>query len=125
MRHDGWILKTEVGGFAAAVLAVGLLGEPRAQTPPQQPQQQQQQQNPPGQPPAGQRGGGQRGGRGGVQVLTLSTTAWADGGTIPIKHSQAGRDVSPPLTWTKAHVDECIKLFRIALDATAKEVGVK
>lgn len=96
MRHDGWILKTEVGGFAAAVLAVALLGEPRAQAT-QQPQQQQQ--NPPGQPPAGQRGGGQRG-RGGVQVLTLSTTAWTDGGTIPIKHSQAGRDVSPPLNWT-------------------------
>ena len=99
MRHDGWILKTEVGGFAAAVLVVGLLCEPRAQAPQQQ-QQQQQQQNPPGQPPAGQRGGGGQRGRGGVPVITLSTTAWTDGGAIPIKHSQAGRDVSPPLAWT-------------------------
>jgi Raf kinase inhibitor-like YbhB/YbcL family protein len=99
MRHDGWILKTELGGFAAMVLVVGLIGEPRALAPQQQ--QQQQQQNPPGQPPAGQRGGGGQRGRGGVQVLTLSTTAWTDGGTIPIKHSQAGRDVSPPLAWTE------------------------
>lgn len=33
--------------------------------------------------------------------------------------------LSPPLTWTREHVDECIKLFRAALDATAKDVGVK
>ena len=84
MRHDGWILKTEVGGFAAVVLTVGLLGEPRAWQAQQQQQQQQQQQNPPGQPPAGQRGGGGQRGRGGVQVMTLSTTAWTDGGVIPI-----------------------------------------
>jgi phosphatidylethanolamine-binding protein (PEBP) family uncharacterized protein len=50
-------------------------------------------------PPAGQRRGGQ-GGRGSVQVMTLSTTAWTDGGTIPAKHTQAGRDVSPPLAWS-------------------------
>jgi Raf kinase inhibitor-like YbhB/YbcL family protein len=99
MRHDSWIQASELGAVAAAVLTVALLGEPRAQAPQQQ-QQQQQQQPPPGQPPAGQRGGGQRGGRGGVQVMTLSTTAWTDGGMIPMKHSQAGRDVSPPLTWT-------------------------
>jgi hypothetical protein len=54
---------------------------------------------PPGQP--GQRGGG-RGGRGPIAVMTLTTTAWTDGGTIPIKYSQAGHDVSPPLAWTNA-----------------------
>jgi Raf kinase inhibitor-like YbhB/YbcL family protein len=56
---------------------------------------------PPSDPPAGQRrgGGGQRG-RGAVQVMTLTTSAWTDGGAIPAKHSQAGRDVSPPLTWS-------------------------
>ncbi len=62
-----------------------------------------QRQSPPPQttPPAGQRGGGGRGrGRGGVQVMTLTTAAWTDGGTIPAKHAQAGRDVSPPLTWS-------------------------
>ena len=99
MRHDRWIYVTETVVAAAAMLTVTFVGEPRAWQAQQQ-QQQQQQQNPPGQPPAGQRGGGQRGGRGGVQVMTLSTTAWTDGGVIPIKHSQAGRDVSPPLAWT-------------------------
>jgi hypothetical protein len=51
------------------------------------------------QPPGGQRGGR---GRGGVQVMTLSSTAWPDGGQIPVKHTQAGDEVSPPLTWTGA-----------------------
>jgi Raf kinase inhibitor-like YbhB/YbcL family protein len=32
--------------------------------------------------------------------MTLSTTAWPDGGTIPAKHAQPGPDVSPPLTWS-------------------------
>ena len=32
--------------------------------------------------------------------MTLTTPAWPDGGTIPVKHSQAGRDVSPALSWT-------------------------
>jgi Raf kinase inhibitor-like YbhB/YbcL family protein len=55
---------------------------------------------PGGQPPGGQRGGGR--GRGGVQVMTLSTTAWPDGGQIPLKHTQAGEEASPPLTWSGA-----------------------
>jgi Raf kinase inhibitor-like YbhB/YbcL family protein len=51
-----------------------------------------------GQPPAGgQRGQGR--GRGAVQVMTLSS-AWADGGTIPIRYTQAGDEVSPPLSWS-------------------------
>jgi len=44
---------------------------------------------------AAQRGGG----RGGVQPLTITTAAWADGGAIPDKYAQPGHDVSPPLTW--------------------------
>jgi len=44
----------------------------------------------------GQRGGG----RGGVQVMTLTTSAWADGGTIPARHAQPGGDVSPALSWS-------------------------
>jgi Raf kinase inhibitor-like YbhB/YbcL family protein len=52
---------------------------------------------PPGaQPPPGGRGGG----RGGVQVMTLTTAAWADGGSMPAKYSQAGDQVSPPLAWS-------------------------
>jgi hypothetical protein len=43
-----------------------------------------------------QRGGG----RGGVQPLTITTNAWADGGVIPDTFAQPGHDVSPPLTWS-------------------------
>ena len=64
-------------------------------------------QNPPTPPiaapaaqPAPQRGGG--GGRGARRVMTLTSTAFSDGGLIPVRHAQPGRDVSPPLTWTGA-----------------------
>jgi Raf kinase inhibitor-like YbhB/YbcL family protein len=64
-----------------------------------------------GQPPAvaappanpaqpGQRGGGR--GRGAVQVMTLASSAWPDGGQIPVKHTQEGDDTSPPLAWSGA-----------------------
>jgi Raf kinase inhibitor-like YbhB/YbcL family protein len=33
-------------------------------------------------------------------AMTLTTTAWPDGGPIPAKYTQAGEQVSPPLTWT-------------------------
>ena len=49
--------------------------------------------------PAGQRGGGR--GRGGVQVMTLTSPAWPDGGTIPAKYAQNGGEVSPPLAWSR------------------------
>jgi Raf kinase inhibitor-like YbhB/YbcL family protein len=56
-------------------------------------------------PPAtaapGQRGGGGRG-RGNVQVMTLVSSAWLDGGQIPAKYTQEGDDMSPPLTWSGA-----------------------
>jgi Raf kinase inhibitor-like YbhB/YbcL family protein len=48
------------------------------------------------QPPGPGRGGG----RGGVQVMTLASSAWRDGGEIPIKYTQAGEETSPPLTWS-------------------------
>jgi len=43
-------------------------------------------------------------GRGrGVQIMTLTTTAWPDGGEIPAKYAQqSGGDISPPLKWTNA-----------------------
>jgi Raf kinase inhibitor-like YbhB/YbcL family protein len=59
-------------------------------------------------PPAGQRGGGGRG-RGAVQVMTLATSAWPDGGQIPTKHTQAGEEISPALTWS--NVPEGIASF--------------
>jgi len=41
----------------------------------------------------------QRGGRAGLQLLTITTVAWPDGGAIPDKYAQKGHDVSPPLAW--------------------------
>ena len=32
--------------------------------------------------------------------MALTSSAWTDGGTIPDKHTQAGEDVSPPLSWS-------------------------
>jgi Raf kinase inhibitor-like YbhB/YbcL family protein len=32
--------------------------------------------------------------------MTLTSTAWADGGAIPKKYTQAGEQVSPPLAWS-------------------------
>ena len=75
-----------------------LVGQQRGQVPA----------NPPAQPglpappaPAGPRGGGGRG-RGPVQVMTLRSTAWPDGGAIPATYTQAGEDMSPPLQWSGA-----------------------
>ena len=69
------------------ILAIGVF----AQAPPQR--------------PGGNQGPGGPGGPGGgrrapVQVLTLTTTAWADGGVIPKKHTQAGEQLSPALSWS-------------------------
>jgi Raf kinase inhibitor-like YbhB/YbcL family protein len=55
-----------------------------------------------GQPvPPAQAGRGGRG-RGAVQVMTLASSAWPDGGQIPAKHTQEGEDMSPPLAWSGA-----------------------
>jgi len=53
-------------------------------------------------PPAGGGRGTGRGGRRPIEVMTLSTSAFPDGGRIPAKHAQPGRDVSPPLSWSAA-----------------------
>jgi Raf kinase inhibitor-like YbhB/YbcL family protein len=71
---------------AMLVTAAGAIQNPPPQTPP------------PGQPAAQQPGRGR--GRGGIQIMTVTTTAWPDGGSIPAKHAQPGRDVSPPLAWS-------------------------
>ena len=54
------------------------------------------------QPPPGGPGGPGRGGQGrrAVQVMTLSTTAWPDGGMIPAQYTQAGPQISPALSWS-------------------------
>jgi hypothetical protein len=33
--------------------------------------------------------------------MTLSSPAWPDGADIPAKYTQAGGEVSPPLTWSR------------------------
>lgn len=38
--------------------------------------------------------------RGPIRIMTLTSSAFSDGGMIPVKHAQPGRDVSPPLSWT-------------------------
>jgi Raf kinase inhibitor-like YbhB/YbcL family protein len=48
----------------------------------------------------GRAGGG--GGRRAIQVMTLTPNDWKDGGVIPAKHAQPGRDVSPGLAWSVA-----------------------
>jgi Raf kinase inhibitor-like YbhB/YbcL family protein len=63
--------------------------------------------------PGGQRGGGR--GRGAVQVMTLTTSAWTDGGQIAIKYTQAGEEVSPPLTWSNVP-EGVVSLVLIAHD---------
>jgi Raf kinase inhibitor-like YbhB/YbcL family protein len=45
-------------------------------------------------PPGGGRG------RGSVQVMMLASSAWPDGGAIPDRYTQAGEDISPPLSWS-------------------------
>jgi Raf kinase inhibitor-like YbhB/YbcL family protein len=60
------------------------------------------------QAPAGQAPRGAGGGGGGAAPMTLSTTAFPDGGTIPVKFSQAapgaapGEGTSPALNWANA-----------------------
>jgi Raf kinase inhibitor-like YbhB/YbcL family protein len=82
--------------YLTVVLAVSCstlaLSQQRGQAPPAPPA------NPalPAQP--GQRGGGR--GRGAVQVMTLTSSAWPDGGQIPAKYTQADIEVSPALSWS-------------------------
>lgn len=60
-------------------------------------------------------GGGGQNRRGPIQVMSLTTTAWTDGGTIPAKYTQAGAQVSPPLAWTAP--DDAVSFVVIARDA--------
>lgn len=90
---------------AALIGILGLVGsvsprdaELHAQTPPT------------GQPPVVQPGGAAQPGRGaapnrgraGIRVMSLTSSAFADGSMIPARFAQPGRDVSPPLAWSGA-----------------------
>lgn len=50
------------------------------------------------------RGGGGRGGRGGAAIVTLmvNSTAWPDGGMIPLRYTQVGGETSPGVQWSGA-----------------------
>jgi Raf kinase inhibitor-like YbhB/YbcL family protein len=50
--------------------------------------------------PGGQPGGRGGRGRGAIPVMTLTSSAWPDGGQIPVKYTQAGDETSPPLAWS-------------------------
>lgn len=41
-------------------------------------------------------------GGGGIQSMTLITTAWPDGGMIPLRYTQAGPEISPAIQWSAA-----------------------
>lgn len=55
--------------------------------------------------PGAQPGGRGRGGRGAVPVMMLTSSAWPDGGQIPLKHSQIGPELSPALAWSNVPDD--------------------
>nr|AXL05308.1 hypothetical protein AUH43_07320 [uncultured bacterium] len=75
---------------------------------------------PPAAPPQGGGPGGQNR-RGPIQVMSLSTTAWADGGMIPAKYTQAGAQVSPPLAWS--NVPEGVQSFVLIARDTDAAIG--
>jgi Raf kinase inhibitor-like YbhB/YbcL family protein len=52
------------------------------------------------QPGRGGRGGGR--GPGAAQTMTLITTAWPDGGMIPLRYAQGGPEISPAIQWSGA-----------------------
>jgi len=57
--------------------------------------------------------------------MSLSTTAWPDGGRIPSKYAQGGGETSPPLAW--ANVPEGVGSFVLIvrdLDALRTQGGV-
>jgi Raf kinase inhibitor-like YbhB/YbcL family protein len=48
----------------------------------------------------GRGGGGGRGGAQGIQNMTIITTAWPDGGMIPLRYTQSGPEISPAIQWS-------------------------
>lgn len=66
---------------------------------------------------AGAQGGRGRG-RGAVRIMTLASSGFADGRDIPVKYTQAGEELSPPLSWTGAP-DSAASFVLIAHDVNA------
>jgi Raf kinase inhibitor-like YbhB/YbcL family protein len=68
-------------------------------------------------PPAAAQPGGQNR-RGPIQIMSLTSSAWTDGGPIPAKYTQAGAQLSPPLAWSNVPADAASFVI-IARDADA------
>lgn len=75
-------------------------------------------QNPPGGAPPGRGGGGGRGGRGGARVMTLTSSGFTDGAVMPLKYTQAGEELSPPLAWSGGP-DSAVSYVLLVHDADA------
>jgi len=71
--------------------------------------------------PQGGGGGNFQNRRGAIQPMTLTTSAWIDGGMIPAKYSQIGGQVSPPLAWS--NVPDGVTNFVIIAHDTDQAVG--
>jgi Raf kinase inhibitor-like YbhB/YbcL family protein len=71
--------------------------------------------------PQGGGGGNFQNRRGPIQPMTLTTTAWTDGGMIPAKYSQIGGQVSPPLAWS--NVPDGVTSFVIIAHDADQAVG--
>jgi Raf kinase inhibitor-like YbhB/YbcL family protein len=56
-----------------------------------------------------------------MQVLSLTTSAWTDGGMIPAKYTQAGAQVSPPLAWS--NVPDGVQSFVLIARDTDAAIG--
>jgi Raf kinase inhibitor-like YbhB/YbcL family protein len=56
-----------------------------------------------------------------VQVMTLTSPSFQTGGTIPLKHTQPGRDVSPPLEW--ASVPDSVVSFVLIAHDPSQPIG--
>jgi hypothetical protein len=54
-------------------------------------------------------------------VLSLTTSAWSDGGMIPAKYTQAGAQVSPPLAWS--NVPDGVQSFVLIARDTDAAIG--
>jgi Raf kinase inhibitor-like YbhB/YbcL family protein len=71
--------------------------------------------------PGGGGGGNFQNRRGPIVPMTLTTTAWSDGGMIPAKYSQIGGQVSPPLAWS--NVPEGVTNFVVIAHDADQAVG--
>jgi Raf kinase inhibitor-like YbhB/YbcL family protein len=70
-------------------------------------------------PPQSGPGGQNR--RGPIQVMSLTTAGWTDGGMIPAKYTQAGAQVSPPLAWS--NVPDGVQSFVLIARDTDAAIG--